>query len=451
LDEKIYVTGGNIMWPDISAALEVYDPATDSWDTTRTPMSEEKYSHAMCVVDGKIYAFGGWDNSGFGPMYDDVDTYDPEMDHWLERTAMPLQLAEFGAAVVNNKVYIIGGTSTLHPFTSMNSVYEYDPASDWFHGQIAHGETIMVHPKYVAPQTETLIVNVKLHNPNQHAVMVYAMIQSDDHSYQDSLEMFDDGLHFDENAGDGIWGARCMTPPGEGMYKVSVKTDDMDSSITINSLLFDIYDRFTTIGPVESDSYQITNILFETTYQIKLLLRNKGLSEMAPGITAELSSSDSNVTNISALNNDPIDIPAGQAVETEQIFNIGTKGSPSNVLIHINLYSNGYHYWSDSLNFLATNIIESKYNLPKKYSLSQNHPNPFNPRTVISWQLAVSSDVELNVYNLLGQKVATLVSENQNAGIHSIEWDAGNLSSGVYFYMIKAGEWQDVKKMILLK
>jgi N-acetylneuraminic acid mutarotase len=84
LGGKIYVTGGNIMWPDISAALEVYDPVTDSWDTTKTPMPEEKYSHSTCVVNGKIYAFGGWNNSGYGPMYDDVDEYDPEKDLWTE-------------------------------------------------------------------------------------------------------------------------------------------------------------------------------------------------------------------------------------------------------------------------------------------------------------------------------------------------------------------------------
>jgi hypothetical protein len=86
----------------------------------------------------------------------------------------------------------------------------------------------------------------------------------------------------------------------------------------------------------------------------------------------------------------------------------------------------------------------------KEFNLAQNYPNPFNPRTVISWQLAVSSDVELSVYNLLGQKVVTLVSERQNAGNHHVEWDAAQMASGVYYYLIKAGEFQDVKKMVLL-
>jgi flagellar hook assembly protein FlgD len=64
--------------------------------------------------------------------------------------------------------------------------------------------------------------------------------------------------------------------------------------------------------------------------------------------------------------------------------------------------------------------------------------------------LAVS-DVELSIYNLLGQKIATLVNERRQAGDHQVEWDASGFASGVYYYRIEAGEFQDVKKMILLR
>jgi hypothetical protein len=88
---------------------------------------------------------------------------------------------------------------------------------------------------------------------------------------------------------------------------------------------------------------------------------------------------------------------------------------------------------------------------PQIYQLSQNYPNPFNPRTVIRWQLAGNSNVELSIYNLLGQKVATLVNKKQHAGTYQVEWDASAFASGVYYYKIEAGEFQDVKKMILLR
>ncbi len=63
----------------------------------------------------------------------------------------------------------------------------------------------------------------------------------------------------------------------------------------------------------------------------------------------------------------------------------------------------------------------------------------------------MTNEVELSIYNLLGQKVATLVSEKQKAGHHQVEWNASRFASGIYYYSIKTGEFQDVKKMILLR
>ena len=90
-------------------------------------------------------------------------------------------------------------------------------------------------------------------------------------------------------------------------------------------------------------------------------------------------------------------------------------------------------------------------NSPKVYQLNQNYPNPFNPITAISYQLSAISDVELNVYNLLGQNMVTLVSKRQNAGFYQVEWDASGFASGVYYYKLNAGEFLQVKKMILLQ
>jgi parallel beta-helix repeat protein len=94
---------------------------------------------------------------------------------------------------------------------------------------------------------------------------------------------------------------------------------------------------------------------------------------------------------------------------------------------------------------------ELSENLPRIYALGRNFPNPFNPSTMINYQLPLISDVELSVYNLLGQKVVTLVSRRQEAGYHQVEWDASQYSSGIYYYRFTAGKFQDVKKMILVK
>ncbi len=100
---------------------------------------------------------------------------------------------------------------------------------------------------------------------------------------------------------------------------------------------------------------------------------------------------------------------------------------------------------------LASEVWESIPLNPWSYRLYQNYPNPFNPATVISWQLAVGSQVELAVYNLLGKKVATLVSKKMNPGIHTYTFNGKNLASGVYYYQLVAGAYREVKKMVLLK
>ena len=98
---------------------------------------------------------------------------------------------------------------------------------------------------------------------------------------------------------------------------------------------------------------------------------------------------------------------------------------------------------------------KSQY-IPLLTQLTQNYPNPFNPTTVISWQLAVGSQVELSVYNLVGQRVATLVSEKQSAGSHQVEWDASGFASGfasgIYFYRLQTdGGFVQTRKLMLIK
>ena len=89
--------------------------------------------------------------------------------------------------------------------------------------------------------------------------------------------------------------------------------------------------------------------------------------------------------------------------------------------------------------------------LPSELVLDQNYPNPFNPTTSISFGLPRSSGVTLNIYNIAGQKVATLASGYYPAGNHVVTWDASSHSSGVYFYRLTTDEAVETMRMILLK
>ncbi len=100
---------------------------------------------------------------------------------------------------------------------------------------------------------------------------------------------------------------------------------------------------------------------------------------------------------------------------------------------------------------VPVSVGEDRQTLPKEFSLEQNFPNPFNPTTFFSYQLAAVSDVSLKVYDVLGKEVATLVNEVKKAGTYSIRFDASKLSSGVYLYRLEAGSFISTKKMILMK
>ncbi|MEJ2637439.1 MAG: DUF4397 domain-containing protein [Calditrichia bacterium] len=98
-----------------------------------------------------------------------------------------------------------------------------------------------------------------------------------------------------------------------------------------------------------------------------------------------------------------------------------------------------------------TSIIDDGTAVVTNYALEQNYPNPFNPTTSISFQLPASSFVTLKVYNVIGQEIATLLNKNIPAGRHSVNFDASNLVSGMYFYKIETQSFKDVRKMMLTK
>jgi hypothetical protein len=89
--------------------------------------------------------------------------------------------------------------------------------------------------------------------------------------------------------------------------------------------------------------------------------------------------------------------------------------------------------------------------LPEKFSLSQNNPNPFNPSTKISFDIPKKTFTKLIVYNILGSIITTLVNELLQPGTYEVEWDAGNNPSGFYFYKLEAGDYTATKRMILIK
>ena len=161
-------------------------------------------------------------------------------------------------------------------------------------------------------------------------------------------------------------------------------------------------------------------------------------------------------------NNRGFDIQRKSNDEWETISFIAGKGNSTEKTAYQytdNLLNSGItgkiNYRLKQIDFDGTikysNITEVRIDPPAEYKLGQNFPNPFNPATNINYQLPTESFVSIKVFNILGKEVATLVNEKQQAGNHSVKFDAGNQPNGVYLYRINSGNFSQVKKMILLK
>jgi hypothetical protein len=134
----------------------------------------------------------------------------------------------------------------------------------------------------------------------------------------------------------------------------------------------------------------------------------------------------------------------------------GNSNSPKNYsFVDNNVVSGKYSYRLKQIDndgqFEYSGAIEIDLEKPSSYELYQNYPNPFNPSTIISFSVPVTAPVTLKIFDVLGNEVATLINEEKPAGVYEIEFNATNLSSGVYFYKVLAGSFIEAKKMLLTK
>ena len=141
----------------------------------------------------------------------------------------------------------------------------------------------------------------------------------------------------------------------------------------------------------------------------------------------------------------------------KQIISLQDYAEYNNILIRFGFTSdimfNGAGWFIDDIKIedSSTDINDETNNLPMKYNLFDNYPNPFNPNTVMQYSIPKNESVKLKVYNMIGENIATLVDEYKQAGTYSVDFVSNGLPSGVYFYEIKAGNFNMINKMLLLK
>jgi len=195
-----------------------------------------------------------------------------------------------------------------------------------------------------------------------------------------------------------------------------------------------------------TDSLYRRLVIYAANSSIQGQVRVNGSS---PGMMMQIVASNADTAQNSAQV-DPgtgnFSIPVSDKIHNFEIFpiNLGPNFSNQPVLAHPG--DTGIQ-----VNLTVTSIAEPTSGAPRQFTLEQNYPNPFNPTTGIRYRVSGVSTVELAVYNILGQQVATLVNEVKQPGIYTVQFDASRVPSGVYFYRMKAGSFTSTRSMIVLK
>jgi len=199
---------------------------------------------------------------------------------------------------------------------------------------------------------------------------------------------------------------------------------------------------------LSSDSLIYDTTLVNTTNDSTFYVCNTGLLDF----TVENITTPDPVFTVSGF---PFLVPANSNQSVQLTFSPLQAGEYSGNLIVVTDQPDTRSIWLQAVAVPFTGLEKSDL-LPQEYSLSQNYPNPFNPVTVIHFELPRASEIQLEIFNLLGQRIHTLVEGKKSAGRYDVTWDGKNeqgipLSSGIYIYRLTAGEYQRTMKMVLLK
>lgn len=497
VDGKIYALGGattgfNTFTP--SATVNVYDPATDSWENGPA-MPLERFGHASCTANHKIYVFGGTIESGpnfnITPTVHEFTPPEPETGPWATKAPMPTPRMVGSAHNVNDIIYVIGGTDdpNLGSLTGVATVEAYDPETDSWTTKtpmpgprIAFASCVLDEKIYIIggqrknysdyldivevydPHTNTWTSKAPMPELRDGACAaavggkVYVIggfgMEPEQYNPLASVIAYDPATDSWENKAPMSIG-RCVMGIAVHNDKIYVMGGAEGFGPLVS--IVEEYDPATNIWTRKSDIPTKRWWLSSCAVDGKIYAMGgatTGWDTFTPTETVEVY--DPVTDSWSGGINLPIpSMGNGSCVCNGKIYVFGgsSESGPT-----FNITSTVHEFTPTITQINDTTPTKN----PASFSLKPNYPNPFNPSTTIDYTLPQPGQVTLSIYNLFGQHVQTLVNEKQNAGTYSHIWNAtdetGNkVSSGIYLYRIKFTDftgreaWREERKMLLLK
>ena len=307
---------------------------------------------------------------------------------------------------------------------------------------------MIVEPSYVALVQDSVFIGTTVLSGNDE-ISVQAFINNVNSGETVAVDLVN-------NNGD--WSS-YWSPESESFFSVDLRLINEAENDTV---YYENVGHFTSVGPVTVNMVGDLIAYPGDGISLDFIVENNSTDQVAPDISIVFEAESMNcltgiTQNIIYLG----DIVAGESVPSSPYFFVAFLNddcnSDSTILINVNIHSGENVYWYDdfvlNIEMLSTADGEA---VPNEYALGGAYPNPFNPIARIDYDLIQKNYVTLEIHNLIGRKVKTLVSLEKDAGFHSTYWDATNnagepVSAGVYLYTIQAGEFRQTKKMILLK
>lgn len=401
----IYVIGGG--YPQALRKVEVYDPATNSW-TTRKDLNLARTNGRAAVVDGKIYVIAGY------PNIQKCEFYDPQTDTWTFFKDFPHSWGGVVAvAVYNGMIYVFGGGYG----TGLNTLYTYDPKTDTWEKK---------HDLWTRRTvSQTCLVNGKIYLIGG---------ATGENVSSAAVEMYDPATD--------TWWIKSNMPAASAFLSCAVVNDKI--------YVFEGTTNWST-GGLRTWEYDPTldPVNLETPVELTFFT-----------VTANGKEVTLNWSTATELNNQGFEVQrrfgSNNFVTIGSAKGHGTATSPNQYSYVDKLVDLGkYLYRLKQIDFNGlfeySNEIEVEVRVLDKFTLEQNYPNPFNPITTIGYVLQEKSYAKLTLLNTIGEEIAVLVNEEQDKGYHKVEFNGSKLTSGVYFYQLKAGSFTETKKMLLMK
>ncbi len=332
-----------------------------------------------------------------------------------------------------------------------------EKALGWINN-LVYGHDLTKNTGYCHPSIDTLKISALVENPNSNQTSSKVYIKNISGSFIDSVELKKTGLSGESE----IWSGNYIAPDIEDFFNISLCATDSSESKT---WVTDNITKFTTVGPLTIDS--IESIKYsDTLYAVKPFIKNGSTDHTINTIKVKLTCDDPWITKVTPELKTCPNLQPGQIASTSGTGQYGlyfnSTAFPGYFNLKFEIMSDGWTYWTDTVQlFVPIDGIDNETVQPLTFNLEQNYPNPFNPTTKIKYSISNTRSplpggargglVTLKVYDVLGREVTTLINETKQAGNYEVEFNAATLPSGVYFYQLKAGEFIQTKKMILLK